>query len=107
MDKSPIKKPKSKPSLEGIKPGNLAGERLIEQAEDRSGQQEQSAYNGHFESSCYHPLLLFNREGDCLAARQAGQAKPARRLRRTAKMCRTTTSKRPELFAVDTTGYEA
>ena len=31
----------------------------------------------------------------------------SRRLRRTAKMCRTTTSKRPELFAVDTTGYEA
>ena len=31
------------------------------------GQQEQSAYNGHFESTCYHPLLLFNREGDCLA----------------------------------------
>ena len=27
------------------------------------GQQEQSAYNGHFESSCYHPLLLFNRRG--------------------------------------------
>ncbi len=25
------------------------------------GQQEQSAYNGHFESTCYHPLLLFNR----------------------------------------------
>jgi Transposase DDE domain group 1 len=34
-----------------------------------SGQQEQSAYNGHFESTCYHPLLLFNREGDCLAAK--------------------------------------
>ncbi len=32
------------------------------------GQQEQSAYNGQFESTCYHPLLLFNREGDCLAA---------------------------------------
>ena len=32
-------------------------------------QQEQSAYNGRFESTCYHPLLLFNREGDCLAAR--------------------------------------
>lgn len=29
------------------------------------GVQEQSAYNGHFESTCY---LLFNREGDCLAA---------------------------------------
>jgi hypothetical protein len=33
------------------------------------GQQENSAYNGHFESTCYHPLLLFNREGDCLAAK--------------------------------------
>ena len=33
------------------------------------GQQEQSAYNGHFESTCYHPLLLFNRAGDCLAAK--------------------------------------
>src|ERR1039458_2932610 len=33
------------------------------------GQQEHSAYNGHFECTCYHPLLLFNREGDCLAAK--------------------------------------
>ncbi len=33
------------------------------------GEQEQSAYNGHFESTCYHPLLLFTREGDCLAAK--------------------------------------
>jgi len=33
------------------------------------GEQEQSSYNGHFESTCYHPLLLFNREGDCLAAK--------------------------------------
>jgi Transposase DDE domain group 1 len=33
------------------------------------GEQEQSAYNGHFESKCYHPLLLFNGEGDCLAAK--------------------------------------
>ena len=33
------------------------------------GRQEGSAYNGHFESTCYHPLLLFNREGDCLAAK--------------------------------------
>jgi hypothetical protein len=33
------------------------------------GRQENSAYNGHFESTCYHPLLLFNREGDCLAAK--------------------------------------
>ena len=31
--------------------------------------QEQSAYNRHFESICYHPMLLFNREEDCLAAK--------------------------------------
>jgi hypothetical protein len=35
------------------------------------GQQEQSAYNGHFETTCYHPLLLFNREGDCLVSNHA------------------------------------
>jgi hypothetical protein len=33
------------------------------------GQQGQSAYNGHFESTCYHPLLLSNRDGDCVAAK--------------------------------------
>ena len=33
------------------------------------GEQEQSAYNGHFESTCYHPLLLFNGGGDCLGAK--------------------------------------
>ena len=33
------------------------------------GQQEGSAYNGHFESVCYHPLVLFNQHGDCLAAK--------------------------------------
>ena len=33
------------------------------------GQQERSAYNGHFESTCYRPLLLFHREGDCLATK--------------------------------------
>ena len=33
------------------------------------GEQENSAYNGHFESMCYHPLFLFNRDGDCLAAK--------------------------------------
>ena len=33
------------------------------------GEQEQSAYNGHFESTCYHPVLLFNGGGDCLAAK--------------------------------------
>jgi len=33
------------------------------------GEQERSAYNGHSECRCYHPLLLFHREGDCLAAK--------------------------------------
>ncbi len=33
------------------------------------GEQEQSAYNGYFESTCFHPLLLFNVQGDCLAAK--------------------------------------
>ena len=33
------------------------------------GEQEHSAYNGHFESTCYHPLLLFNGEGHCLAGK--------------------------------------
>ena len=32
------------------------------------GAQEQCAYNGHFESACYHPLFVFNQDGDCLAA---------------------------------------
>ena len=33
------------------------------------GRQEGSSYNGHFESVCYHPLLLFNGVGDCLAVK--------------------------------------
>jgi hypothetical protein len=33
------------------------------------GAQESSAYNGHFESTCFNSLLLFNREGDCLGAK--------------------------------------
>src|SRR5712692_8336537 len=33
------------------------------------GAQEQSAYNGHFESVCYHPPFVFSPEGDCLAAK--------------------------------------
>jgi hypothetical protein len=33
------------------------------------GQQEQSACNGHLESTSYHPLLLFDRDADRLAAK--------------------------------------
>jgi hypothetical protein len=32
------------------------------------GQQEQSAYNKHYESTCFHPLLVLNSEGDYVAA---------------------------------------
>jgi len=32
------------------------------------GDQEGSAYNGHFESTCYHPLFCFNNFGDCEGA---------------------------------------
>jgi len=32
------------------------------------GNQEGSAYNGHFCSCCYHPLLVFNQFGDCEGA---------------------------------------
>jgi hypothetical protein len=33
------------------------------------GEQGQSAYNGYFEPVCFHPLFLFDRQGDCLAAK--------------------------------------
>src|SRR5450756_1452034 len=32
------------------------------------GSQEGSAYDGHFESTCYHPLFCFNNYGDCEGA---------------------------------------
>ena len=33
------------------------------------GQQEQIAYYGHFESTCYHPMLWFSWEGECPGAK--------------------------------------
>jgi DDE family transposase len=33
------------------------------------GEQDQRAYNRYFESTCFHPMLLFNREVACLAAK--------------------------------------
>ncbi len=32
------------------------------------GNQEEAAYNGHFECVCYHPLFCFNQFGDCEGA---------------------------------------
>jgi hypothetical protein len=43
------------------------------------GRQEQGAYNGHFESTCYHPMLLFNGQGDRLAVKTAPGQRPQRR----------------------------
>ena len=45
------------------------------------GQQEGSVYNGHFESACYHPLLLFNQHGDCLAAKLRPKSLPSGEVR--------------------------
>jgi DDE family transposase len=42
------------------------------------GAQEQAAYNGHFESVCYHPLFVFNQKGDCLAAKLRPATSPVR-----------------------------
>ena len=33
------------------------------------GDQEGSSYNGHFGSTCYHPLFVFNQFGDCEGAK--------------------------------------
>ena len=44
----------------------------VSQREPRTGQQEGTrAYNGHFETVCYHPLFLFTDHGDCVAAQAA------------------------------------
>ena len=44
------------------------------------GEQEASAYNGHFGCTCYHPLFCFNQFGDCegsmLRPRQRAQCGP-------------------------------
>ena len=56
------------PCLDAIP--ELAGTLDIDSSESPvRGAQEQSAYNGHFESVCYHPLFVFNPGGDCLAAK--------------------------------------
>ena len=35
-----------------------------ERQPDLHGEQEGTAYNGHFGCTCYHPLFLFNQFGD-------------------------------------------
>jgi hypothetical protein len=37
---------------------------LLDTSSETYGQQEGSAYNGHFACTCYHPLFCFNQDGD-------------------------------------------
>ena len=47
------------------------------------GEQEGASYNGHFGSTCYHPLFVFNQFGDCEGAKlRAGNVHSAHRWRR-------------------------
>ena len=44
------------------------------------GEQEGASYNGHFGSTCYHPLFVFNQFGDCEGAKlRAGNVHSAHR----------------------------
>ncbi len=43
------------------------------------GEQEQSAYNKHYESTCYHPLLLFNSCGRLRCRKTAARQRSQRR----------------------------
>ena len=46
------------------------------------GEQEGGSYNGHFGSTCYHPLFVFNQFGDCEGAMlRAGNVHSAHRWR--------------------------
>ena len=46
------------------------------------GEQEGASYNGHFGSTCYHPLFVFNQFGDCEGATlRAGNVHSAHRWR--------------------------
>ena len=49
-----------------------AGKRIILDMDSSEspvhGEQEGSAYNGHFNIRCYHPLFCFNQHGDCEGA---------------------------------------
>ena len=46
------------------------------------GEQERASYNGHFGSTCYHPLFVFNQFGDCEGAMlRAGNVHSAHRWR--------------------------
>jgi len=79
------------------------------------GAQEQSAYNGHFESVCYHPFFVLSPKGDCLAAklrpgtftvRTGGTRCSSPSLTGTARTARPSSSARTPAFALPAL-YEA
>jgi hypothetical protein len=46
------------------KPGDQIILDMDSSVSETHGHQEGSAYNGHFECTCYHPLFCFNQDGD-------------------------------------------
>ena len=58
------------------------------------GQQEGGAYNGHFETVCYHPLFLFNNHWDCLGRSCERGTSPAPTTGRSCSCRRSTASRR-------------
>ena len=56
------------PSVASLRPGGYfprIGWPVSPEYAPVHGQQEASAYNGHFGCTCYHPLFCFNQFGDC------------------------------------------
>src|SRR5271170_6043476 len=51
-------------TLRQSKPGDRIILDMDSSVSETHGHQEGSAYNGHFECTCYHPLFCFNQDGD-------------------------------------------
>ena len=70
--KNEDKKAASANTMGGRSTGENLSRRIIldldSSASPVHGQQEASAYNGHFGCTCYHPLFCFNQFGDCEGA---------------------------------------
>ena len=62
------------------------------------GEQEGTAYNGHFGCTCYHPLFLFNQFGDL----ERCSLRPGKRKRRWAAVRAINAAARPRVIATAT-----
>jgi hypothetical protein len=58
------------------------------------GEQEMSAWNGHYACTCYHPLFVFNQFGDLAARSCAGARRPQNGLSISTEKCRLPFSRR-------------